>query len=103
VSTPDAIDSRSSIQDARLLFVASQVVVRSGKGDRDRVTLLPAAVRPALRRHLERVRVQHERDLLVGAGWMELPGAPARKYPNAGSEWPWQWEFPATYLTEGEE
>ena len=77
-------------------FAANQIVVRSGKGDRDRVTLLPAVVRPALERQLARVRAQHERDLRAGAGWVELPHALARKYPNAGREWAWQWVFPAT-------
>src|SRR5438128_1100245 len=77
-------------------FAANQILVRSGKGDRDRVTLLPAVVRPALERHLVRVRAQHERDLRAGAGWVELPHALARKYPNAGREWAWQWVFPAT-------
>jgi integron integrase len=77
-------------------FAANQIVVRSGKGDRDRVTLLPTAIRPALERHLMRVRTQHQRDLGAGAGWVELPHALARKYPNAGREWPWQWVFPAT-------
>jgi integron integrase len=77
-------------------FAANQIVVRSGKGDHDRVTLLPAAVRPALQRHLAQVRAQHERDLRAGAGWVELPHALARKYPDAGREWPWQWVFPAT-------
>ena len=77
-------------------FAAKQIVVRSGKGDRDRVTLLPAVVRPALERHLARVRAQHERDVRAGAGWVELPHALAQKYPNAGREWPWQWVFPAT-------
>jgi integrase len=77
-------------------FATRQIVVRRGKGDRDRVTLLPAAVHPALLQHLERVRVQHERDLRAGAGWVELPDALSRKYPNAGHEWPWQWVFPAT-------
>jgi integrase len=64
--------------------------------DRDRVTLLPAAVHPALVQHLERLRAQHERDLRAAAGWVELPDALSRKYPNAGREWPWQWVFPAT-------
>jgi len=77
-------------------FAANQIVVRSGKGDRDRVTILPAVVRPALERQLARVRAQHERDLRAGAGWVELPHALARKYPNAGREWAWQWVFPAT-------
>ena len=64
-------------------FTANQIVVRSGKGDKDRVTMLPAAVKPDLARHLERVREQHRRDLERAAGWVELPTALARKYPNA--------------------
>jgi integron integrase len=77
---------------------ANQIVVRSGKGNKDRVTMLPAALKPELTRHLDRVRAQHERDLGRGAGWVELPTALARKYPNAGREWPWQWFFPATRI-----
>ena len=77
-------------------FAANQIVVRNGKGDRDRVTLLPALARVPLERHLERVRAQHARDLASGAGWIALPHALSRKYPNAGREWPWQWVFPAT-------
>src|SRR5947209_169895 len=72
-------------------FRANQITVRCGKGDRDRVSLLPATAQPALQRHLERVRLQHERDLGAGAGWVEVPHALGRKYPNAGHEWPWQW------------
>jgi integron integrase len=79
-------------------FSANQIIVRSGKGDRDRVTMLPVALQPALQRQLERARVQHERDLRAGAGWVELPHALARKYPNAGREWRWQGVFPATRL-----
>ncbi|MCC6764916.1 MAG: integron integrase [Deltaproteobacteria bacterium] len=77
-------------------FEANHIVVRSGKGDKDRVTLLPAAIRPLVRSHLEQVRRRHEADLLAGAGWVALPEALARKYANAGREWPWQWVFPAT-------
>ena len=79
-------------------FAANQIVVRSGKGDKDRVTMLPAAVKAALARHLETVQEQHRRDLQYGAGWVELPTALNRKYPNAGREWVWQWVFPATRL-----
>jgi site-specific recombinase XerD len=79
-------------------FAANQIVVRSGEGDKDRVTMLPAAVKSALARHLETVRAQHQRDLQYGAGWVELPTALALKYPNAGREWAWQWVFPATRL-----
>ena len=79
-------------------FATNQIVVRAGKGDRDRVTMLPDAVKPALARHLESVKRQHEADLAHGAGWVELPWALGRKYPNAGREWAWQWIFPATRL-----
>jgi integrase len=77
-------------------FPTNQLVVRSGKGDKDRVTMLPATVKADLARHLASVRVQHQRDVTGGAGWVELPTALGRKYPNAGREWGWQWVFPAT-------
>ena len=77
-------------------FAANQIVVRSGKGDKDRVTLLPAAVKKDLLAHLSEVRAQHADDLADGAGWVELPFALDRKYPNAGRELIWQWVFPAT-------
>lgn len=79
-------------------FDAHQIVVRSGKGAKDRVTLLPAAAESALARRLSRGLEQHRRDLAAGAGWVELPDALSRKYPNAGRDWPWQWVFPATRL-----
>ena len=85
---------RLRIQD--IDFARNQIVVRGGKGDKDRVTMLPMVVKADLARHLQTVRAQHERDLQRGAGWVELPGALARKYPNAGREWVWQWVFPAT-------
>jgi integron integrase len=75
---------------------ANQVMVRGGKGDKDRVTLLPAAAKPDLAKQIDFVRLLHERDAARGAGWVELPGALGRKYPNAGREWGWQWVFPAT-------
>jgi integrase len=75
-------------------FGRNQIAVRRGKGDKDRVTMLPCAVRAALAEHLERAREQHLRDLAQGAGFVELPGALARKLPSAGREWPWQWVFP---------
>jgi len=77
---------------------ASSIVVRAGKGAKDRITVLPRIVQEPLRRHLERVRRLHEHDLATGAGWVELPGSLGRKYPNAGREWAWQWVFPATRL-----
>ncbi len=77
-------------------FARNQLTVRGGKGDKDRVTMLPTVVKPELARHMEAVKQQHEADVRQGAGWVELPSALARKYPNAGHEWPWQWVFPAT-------
>ncbi len=73
-----------------------QLVVRGGKGDQDRTTLLPGFAEADLRVHLETVRRQHDADLRSGAGWVELPTALARKYPNAGRERAWHWVFPAT-------
>ena len=77
-------------------FATNQIVIRDGKGRKDRVTMLPGAAKAALIAHVERVREQHQADLRRGAGWVELPGALARKYPNAGRDWSWQWVFPAT-------
>jgi integron integrase len=79
-------------------FARNEIVVRNAKGARDRVTMLPATVKTALARHLEDMRAQHQCDLQHGAGWVELPTALMRKYPNAGREWTWQWVFPATRL-----
>ncbi|MBI4610133.1 MAG: integron integrase [Candidatus Rokubacteria bacterium] len=87
---------RLRVQDVN--FASNQIVVRGGKGDKDRVTMLPAVVKVELARHLEFVREQHRRDLEHGAGWVELPTALARKYPNAGREWAWHWVFPATRI-----
>ena len=87
---------RLRVQDVD--FASNQIVVRTGKGDKDRLTMLPAVVKADLTRHLEGVREQHGRDLQYGAGWVELPTALGRKYPNAGREWVWQWVFPATRL-----
>lgn len=82
---------------------AHQIVVRGGKGGKDRVVPLPAAARRMLDRHLASVRVLHERDLAGGAGEVALPGQLARKYPGAGREWAWQFVFPATrqYVEQG--
>ena len=77
-------------------FSRRQIVVRRGKGAKDRMTMLPAVAASELAAHLARVRAQHQRDLAVCAGWVELPDALARKLPSAGREWPWQWIFPAT-------
>ena len=76
-------------------FGMSQITVRGGKGDRDRVTMLPAAARAELERQIARVRRLHEKDLAAGAGRTLLPHGLAKKYPNAAAELAWQWVFPA--------
>lgn len=80
-------------------FGFKQITVRSGKGDKDRVTPLPAALVPLLENHLERVRRLHEKDLLAGFGEVHLPHALAQKYPRAQGEWIWQYVFPARNLS----
>jgi integron integrase len=70
------------------------ITVRSGKGDKDRLTVLPARLVEPLKRHLRDVRRQHQDDLADGWGAVELPHALERKYPNAAREWGWQWLFP---------
>jgi integron integrase len=77
-------------------FDRHELVVRDGKGRKDRVTILPARIESRLRSHLARVRTQHARDLARGLGAVALPDALDRKYPSAPREWPWQWVFPAS-------
>jgi integron integrase len=76
-------------------FERLQVVVRDGKGEKDRVTLLPQTIVEPLKKHLRRVRDAHERALREGYGGVELPYALARKYPQADREWGWQYVYPA--------
>jgi len=73
-------------------------VIRDGKGNKDRLTMLPTTVKSNLAAHIERARGQHQVDLRHGGGWVELPWALAREYPNAGREWGRQWVFPATRI-----
>jgi integron integrase len=77
-------------------FAWQNIHFRDGKGRKDRVTMLPASLRPGLREHLDRIRTQHQVDLDRGWGFVELPDALRVKYPSAPKEWPWQWVFPAT-------
>jgi integron integrase len=76
-------------------FAYRQIVVRDGKGGKDRVTVLPENVVQPLQVHLGRVRGLHQRDLQEGYGEVWLPHALARKYPRAGLEWGWQFVFPS--------
>ena len=77
-----------------LEFARREIVVRDGKGGKDRVTMLPRTLTPALETHLTAARAVHQGDLADGWGRVELPDALARKYPNAPSDWRWQWVFP---------
>jgi site-specific recombinase XerD len=67
-----------------------ELTVRDGKGGKDRVTMLPAALKAALVAHLSRVKTQHDADLAAGRGTVALRGALRAKYPNAPREWAWQ-------------
>ena len=78
-------------------FAYSQIIVRDGKGQKDRVTVLPEAVIPKLKPHLALLRERHRIALLRGYGGVELPHALARKYPRAKLELGWQYVFPARY------
>lgn len=76
-------------------FETCEVVVRSGKGNKDRTTPLPRVLSAGLQRHLERVRALHDRDVSEGFGRVWMPDALEVKYPNASGTWSWQWVFPA--------
>lgn len=76
-------------------FSRGEILVREGKGFKDRVTMLPAVLVDPLKAHLKRVRDLHERDVEAGYGEVYLPYALDRKYPNAGREWGWQYAFPS--------
>lgn len=76
-------------------FTRNEIVVRDGKGGKDRVTMLPASLLDRLRAHLAVVKAQHDADLALGKGEVWLPDALAAKYPNAPKEWAWQYVFPA--------
>jgi integron integrase len=75
------------------------ITVRSGKGNKDRVTTFPASVIPFLQNHLTKVKALHENDLSKGYGEVYLPNALSRKYRNAATEWGWQYVFPASALS----
>ena len=75
------------------------LIVRSGKGDKDRSTLLPEFLHGPMRGHLEKVRKMHEKDIALGHGSVYLPESLGRKYPNANREWAWQYVFPSDNLT----
>jgi len=76
-------------------FGQHQIVIRDGKGMKDRITMLPATAIPPLEDHLRRVRALHDKDLSQAHGSVYMPTALERKYPNAAKEWMWQYVFPS--------
>lgn len=80
-------------------FARGEIVVRDGKGAKDRMTMLPRSLGPRLRAHLDEVRVLHERDLAEGLGATYLPAALQRKYPGAARDWGWQYVFPSRNIS----
>jgi integron integrase len=77
-------------------FAGPRLLVRRGKGQKDRAVLLPTGLIAPLQSHLAEVRALHAADLARGLGMVALPGALTVKYPKAAGEWPWQWVFPAS-------
>lgn len=82
-----------------VLLEEGVLIIRSGKGNKDRRTVLPESLRGPLSRHLRRVRAWHETDRSDDVPGVALPAALARKYPNAGTEWGWFWVFPGANLS----
>ncbi len=80
-------------------FKYQEIVVRDGKGAKDRRTMLPSSLIAPLKQHQERVKALHHRDMRNGFGHVYLPFALARKYPNAPREWGWQYMFPSAKLS----
>lgn len=84
---------RLRVKDVDLGY--NQIVIRDGKGEKDRITLLPLTLKQSLERHLQRVKLLHEDDKEAGFGDVYLPYALERKYPQAARQWGWQYVFPA--------
>jgi len=83
---------RLRVQD--IDFSRNEILVRDGKGAKDRITMLPESLKKPLGDHLKQVKSVHDKDIAEGWGRVLLPGALDRKYPNAPAEWRWQWIFP---------
>lgn len=88
---------RLRVQD--LDFIRGILMVRAGKGDKDRLTCFPEVVQADLREHLNHVKRQHQQDLADGFGEVYLPNAIGRKYKNAAKQWNWQYVFPSTRVS----
>ena len=83
---------RLRVQD--IDFSRNEILVRDGKGAKDRITMLPESLKAPILEHLKKVKAIHEKDLSEGWGRVQMPDALDRKYPNAPKEWRWQWVFP---------
>jgi len=81
-------------------FGLNQIVVRDGKGSKDRITVLPAGIKAGIETHLEKVKLIHQKDLRDGYGRVYLPYALAKKYPAADRQWGWQYVFPSKSLSD---
>ncbi|MEK6568074.1 MAG: integron integrase, partial [Candidatus Omnitrophota bacterium] len=88
---------RLRVQD--IDFDSNLIFIRSSKGDKDRTTVLPEAIKDRLREHLKEVKALHEKDLKDGHGEVWLPLALERKYPNAAKQFGWQYVFPSSKLS----
>jgi integron integrase len=80
-------------------FESDLLMVRSGKGEKDRALMIPAKIREELAKHVASVKDVHDQDLKIGCGEVSLPDALEKKYPGAPKEWAWQWVFPAEKLS----
>lgn len=81
-------------------FERCEILIRDGKGFKDRITMLPQSLAAPLREHLKRVELLHQADLRAGHGEVYMPFALARKYPAAGKSWPWQYIFPSSRISK---
>lgn len=81
-------------------FETRRIMVRQGKGDKDRITMLPGKIIEPLRQHLAEIKKLHDKDLESGFGRAKLPYALAIKYPSAAAEWGWQFVFPASKISQ---
>jgi hypothetical protein len=80
--------------DPQSRFANNLLIIRAGKGEKDRTTILPDKIKESLKAHLQRMKKLHDQDLAKGYKGTTLPDALEKKYPNANKEWAWQWVFP---------
>jgi integron integrase len=90
--------ARTRVQD--LDFIKSTVIVRDGKGRKDRITVFPESIQNDIKAHLKRVKAQFHQDRADGFADVYMPYALARKYPNAAKKWGWQYVFPADHTSK---